>query len=574
MLRLGRPLLNRWPDLVILGGLLAGTYGLVVAATRYSRVAAPAAEIDLSPAALPLYALLSAGRMLAAYGLSLAFSISYARMAVKNRQAERLMLPALDILQSVPIMAFFPAAVLAATALFPGSLLGPELAAILLIFTSQAWNLAFSFYGSLISIPQELREAATSFRLNGWLRFTRLELPFGLIPLILNSVMSWANGWFFLMAAEQFGVGSQSFKLPGLGAYLRTAADREEVGALGLGLLTLIGLVVAVDQLLWRPLLQWADRFRYEQTGGLRPPGAPVLGLLRRSALVGWVLRAILRPAVGLLDEVFNQIFRWLETRMPRPSKAEKPGRRRWFWVGAGLGAAAGVGWGLAEAAQLLLGLGPADWVELAAGAGASFARVLLVLAVAAAWAVPVGVGVGLRRELGARVLPLVQLAASVPATALFPAVVLLVIRLPAGMELAAVFLMLLGSQWYVLFNVVAGALTIPGDLLDAAEIFRLGGWVRWRRLLLPGIFPHLVTGLITAAGAAWNATVVGEYVSFGGETYRTVGLGSFIVSRAETGDTAGLLAGTILMAFIVVSLNRLFWRRLYGWAEARFRLD
>lgn len=569
---LSRPPKLSWPDAAVLAGLAAAGYGLVAAAARYAPSAAPSAPLDLSPGALPFYALLSLGRMLAAYGLSLGFALGYARVAAGSRRAERLMLPALDILQSVPVLSFFPAAVLAATALFPGSRLGPELAAVFLIFTSQAWNLAFSFYGSLITLPGELREVAAAFRLNFYLRFTRLELSFGLIPLILNSIMSWANGWFFLMAAEQFGVGAQNFRLPGLGAYLRAAADAGDGGALGLGLLTLVGTVVAVDQLLWRPLLRWADRFRYEQAAGLRPPGSPVLGLLRRSALARGVWRGILGPAAARLDEALNGLFLRLEAR--RPAEARKPGQTRRAWVGVGLGLGVLVGWGLVEAARLLAGLGPSDWAELAAGAGASFGRVALVLGLASLWTVPAGVALGLRRELGVRALPLIQLAASIPATALFPAVLLLVARLPAGVELAALALMLLGSQWYVLFNVVGGTRAIPADLLEAAGVFRLSGWQRWRLLLFPGIFVHLVTGLITAAGAAWNATVVGEYVSFGGEAYRTVGLGAFITARAEAGDAAGLLAGTLAMALLVVGLNRLFWRRLYRWAETRFRPD
>ena len=561
---------GRWPDLIVVLGLVAAAYGLTTVA-RHGR-APGGVPVELSAGVLPYYAALSVGRMLAAYLLSLAFALAYARVMVAGRWSERLMLPLLDILQSVPILSFFPAAVLAATALFPESNVGPELAAILLIFTSQAWNLAFAFYGSLITIPQELRDAAALLRLNGWLRFTRLELPFGLIALVFNSIMSWANGWFFLVAAEQFGVGAQNFRLPGLGAYLRAAADAGNVGALGLGLLALIIVVVLIDQLLWRPLLNWADRFRYEQTGSLRPPASPVLTILRRSTLAQGLATLLIGRVVGRIDRTLNDLFRRLEARRkPRAAKAARP-FPAWVLVALGLGLL--ICLGLTRAAQSLVQLAPDDWGELAVGAGASLGRVGLALGLTLAWTVPAGVALGLRRELGARALPLIQLAASVPATALFPAILLAVLRLPAGVEVAALLLMVLGSQWYVLLNVVAGALVIPSDLLEAAGVFRLRGFQRWRLLLVPGIFVHLVTGLITAAGAAWNATVVAEYVSFGTQTYRTVGLGAFITARAEAGDTAGLLAGTLVMAGLVVAFNRLVWRRLYRWGESRFRLD
>lgn len=564
-------LLHHWPDLMVVLGLAVAAYGLT-AGIRPARALSAQTQVDLSAGALPYYAALSVGRMLAAYVLSVAFALAYARFAVTGRWTERLMLPLLDILQSVPILAFFPAAILAATALLPSSRLGPELAAILLIFTSQAWNLAFAFYGALITIPQELKEAAVSFRLNGWLRFTRLELPFGIIALVFNSIMSWANGWFFLIAAEQFGLGTETFWLPGLGAYLRAAADTGDVGALGLGLLTLVVVVVLIDQLLWRPLLNWADRFRYEQTGGMRPPGSPALFVLRRSLLVRGLWRLVLSPVIGWTDRALNGLFIRLEARR-RP--ALKSGRRAlWLWALAGLVLTIVVGLGLVRTAETLLQVAPERWAEIFVGAGASLGRVALALAVTAAWTVPVGVSLGLKPGLGSRVLPLIQVAASIPATALFPAVLLLAVRLPAGVEWAALLLMALGSQWYVLFNVVAGALAIPTELREAAAIFRLRGLKRWRLLLVPGIFAHLVTGLITAAGAAWNATVVAEYISFGGEVYRTAGLGAFITARAEAGDTPGLLAGTLVMAGLVVSLNRLVWRRLYRWAERRFRLD
>ena len=558
-------------DLVLvlaLGGLV---YAMAQAASLWSAPLATHVEIDLGPSALPGYALASVIRMTAAYILSIAFSLAYGRLAVSGPWAERLLLPVLDILQSIPILSFMPGVVLALVALFPANNVGLELAAIVLIFTSQAWNLAFSFYQSLRTIPSDLKEAAIIARLGAWRRFTKLEVPFATIGLVWNSMMSWAGGWFFLMAAEQFTLGDKDFRLPGLGSYLKTAADAGDVGSLLLGLATLIAIIVLLDQLLWRPLVAWSEKFRFEQTESGEVATSPVLTALRRSRLLEWLEEDAL-PALG---EKFDQLTRWNR----RPSLAQSIDRqaRRPARIGPVvvvlLLAAAGV-WGVASIAQLLAGMSSDDWGALPSAAGASLVRTFAALLIGTLWTVPLGVRIGLNPRLARRAQPLVQMAASIPATALFPVLLLLFLGLPGGLNVAAVALMLLGTQWYLLFNVIAGAQAIPSDLREASVIYQVSGWRRWRTLILPAIFPYLITGLITATGGAWNASIVSEYVTFGDQTYQTVGLGALIADAANNANFARLAAGTLCMAGLVLIINRLLWRRLYATAEQRYHLD
>jgi NitT/TauT family transport system permease protein len=555
-------------DVLVLLGLVGVVYSLAQTAALWSAPIAGRIEIDLSPLALPGYALASIVRMAAAYALSLVFSLIYGRMTVSSRWAERFLLPLLDVLQSIPILSFMPGVVLALVALFPRNNTGLELAAIILIFTSQAWNLAFSFYQSLRTIPSDLQEAAIVARLNGWLRFTKLELPFAMIGLVWNSMMSWAGGWFFLMAAEQFTLGDKDFRLPGLGSYLKAGADAGDLSALVLGLGTLIGIIVLLDQLVWRPLVAWSDKFRFEQTESTEGATSAVLVAYRRSRLVEWFSER----AMPRIDELFNAIVRAL-SRLPTPALGNSPASG---FIGAVILSvvfgAAGI-WGLVSVVQLLTSLSAQDWREIAPAAGATFLRTAAALAIGVVWTVPVGVAIGMNPRLARRAQPLVQMAASIPATALFPVLLLLLLGLPGGLNIAAVGLMLLGTQWYLLFNVIAGAQAIPSDLREAATVYRLHGWRRWRFLILPAVFPYLLTGLITATGGAWNASIVSEYVTFGGETYTTVGLGALIADAANNALYARLAAGTIVMAFLVVMVNRLFWRRLYYAAEQRYRL-
>ena len=563
----------RWVEFVLLCGVAAVTFGVTRAAAEWRAPLSPGFRISLSPAKLPYYAALSTLRMVLAYIVSLVFSLAYARFAASSKAAERVMLPLLDILQSIPILSFMPGVVLGLVALFPGRTLGLELAAVILIFTSQAWNLAFSFHQSLITIPSELTEAARIYRLGFWRKFTRLEVPFGVISLIANSMMSWAGGWFFLMASEQFAVGDGSLRLPGLGSYLAAAADAGDTRALVFGLLTLVIVIVLLDQILWRPLLAWSDRFKFESAGS-NAPTSRVLDALRGSRLIDALRSRVLRPAARRIDHALSASRNGdTPETMPETMTPGRRRKRRGIGIVALALAAAAVLWGAALAAHALSGLTRSDWGRVGESAGATLARTTIALVLAAAWTIPAGVAIGTNPRWARRLQPIVQITASIPATAVFPVLLLALLAVPGGLNVAAVALMLLGTQWYVLFNVIAGAMSIPSDLKEAATMYHVVGWRRWKTLILPAIFPYLVTGMITATGGAWNASIVAEYVTFAGHTTSTTGLGALIAGAAERGDFPVLLAGTLVMAGIVIVINRLLWRRLYGYAETRFRL-
>jgi NitT/TauT family transport system permease protein len=561
---------SRWVDVAIFAILGGFTYGLMRTATRWSAPLEPGTQIDLGTIHLPLYAAYSTLRMSIAYVISLVFSLAYAKIAVASRSAERVMIPLLDILQSIPILSFMPAVVLGMAALIPGRTVGLELAAILLIFTSQAWNMAFSFHQSLLTIPRELSEASTVYQLSPWRRFTRLELPFGAISLIANSMMSWAGGWFVLTASEQFPL--KNLRLPGLGSYLQAAADAGDLSATLFGLAMLIGVIVLLDQFLWRPLVVWSDRFKFEQSGAADAPSSRVVELLQGSALIEWMNLHVWRPVWLWLDRTFGNAAARTR-RFTLPATYRRGGRKaaRWGLIGVGV---ALVLWGVVATIQELAGLPGGQWAHVWLSAGATLTRTVIALAIAAAWTIPAGVAIGFNPKWSYRAQPLVQVAASVPANTVFPILFVVLLSIPGGLNIASVLLMLLGTQWYVLFNVIAGAMSIPSDLREAAVVYQVTGWRRWRTLILPGIFPYLVTGMITATGGAWNASIVSEYVSYKGHKVMTLGLGALIADSADRGDFPLLLAGTLVMAAIVITGNRLVWRRLYTLAEARFRLD
>ncbi len=554
-----------WGDVIVLLGIIAILYAGVRLALRAPDVV-QGPDISLAFGALPWYAALSVGRMAAAYLLSLLFTVVYGYVAAYNRRAEQVLMPLLDVLQSVPILSFLPVVLLSFSAVLP-DMFAAELAAIVLIFTSQVWNLTFAWYQSLTTIGRDLHEASAIFRLNRWQRLKWLELPSAAGSLIWNSMMSWAGGWFFLMAAEIFTVGQRDFRLPGLGAYLQEAANQSDVRALSWGILTLILVVVLLDQILWRPLLAWAERFKLEMVEDEEPATSWFYGLL---------IDAKLLARLAHYWQRWNEHFdRWLSTRI-QPVEMDGAGDQRppvgAYFVG-GL-VVVGLLYVAYQAGLLLAAVPAPQWAVIGVGLLATLVRVNIALAIALLWTVPLGVAIGTNRRLARWLQPMVQITASVPATALFPAFLLIFLSLPGGLNLASVLLMLAGTQWYLLFNVIAGASAIPQDLKYTASLLHLDWRTRWRTLIVPALFPYIVTGAITASGGAWNASIVAEHVQFGGQTQFVTGIGAVIANATAAGDYPLLLAATLGMILAVVAINRLLWRRLYRLAEERFRME
>ncbi len=541
---------------------------LIAWATRAPRPHPEVGKISLSFWRLPVYALYSWLRMAAAYLISLLFTFVYAYAAAYNKRAEKFLVPLLDILQSIPVLSFLPVVLLAFIALFPGSRIGVNLASILLIFTGQVWNMVFALYHGLITIPRDLRESALSLNLSPWQRFRSLELPYSMVGLVWNSMMSWAGGWFFLMAAEMFSLGNKNYQLQGLGSYLQTSANQGNWTAEIAGLLILVLVIVLMDQLIWRPLLAWADKFKMELVEGDIRARSAVLMILRRSRLIEWLGNAVLSPLLEWSD-------RWFGVKLPawrrKSILSSIAGLLRTLILAGiivGLITALEGTWRLFEhvsGAQLLL---------VFEATGATLLRVLTSLAISVIWTVPVGVFIGSNRRWAKMLTPISQIAASVPATALFPGLVALLIHVKGGLSTAAILLMVLGTQWYVLFNVIAGASAIPEDLREATKMFRLKGIRVWTTLVLPAIYPYLITGLITAAGGAWNASIVAEYVSFQNHVYTTFGIGSLIAEASTSGHFPLLLLSTAGLAAAVVVINRLIWRPLYNRATKRYSLS
>jgi NitT/TauT family transport system permease protein len=556
------------PDVLMFAAAIALFYGVLVVARTWLGPFTPAVEISRSTLALPGYAALSLLRITLAYVLSLAFTLVYGYIAAYNAKAERFMIPLLDVLQSIPVLSFLPGVMLAMVALFPSRQLGVELGAILLIFTGQVWNMAFSFYASLKSIPQEMREAANIYRFSWWQRFTEMELPFAAIGLVWNSMMSVAGGWFALMACEMFVLGSRDFRLPGLGSYLQTAASAGDTRSILLGVITMIAVIVLLDQFVWRPVIAWAEKFKVEQVESAEVPHSWVLNLLQHSRALARLEQKAIFPVRESLMSYFSRRHRTGTATAPTP-------RWKTYALGIlGIAALGLTGYAVVRVAILLTGLDHSEVTELGQGLGATFLRVIAALLIGAAWTIPVGVKIGFSPRLARVAQPLAQIAASVPANAFFPVILLILFRLGAGLGIGSILLLLLGTQWYILFNVIAGAMAIPTDLKEACTVCRISGWQRWRKLILPGIFPYLLTGMVTASGGAWNASIVAEYFHFKGQTFSTIGLGSTISRATDGGNYDLLIAATIVMAAMVVTVNRLVWRRLYRLGETRFRLE
>ena len=557
---------NFFMDAIVFAGLFATGYAVVAVARYWFSTPVAAVDISLSPAAIPRYAFYSLVRMIIAYLLSLVFAVGYGYFAAYNKRMEGPMLAVLDILQSIPVLSFLPGVMLAMVSLFPSRQLGVEFGSIVLIFTGQVWNMAFSFYASLKAVPRELMEASRVYRFSSLQRFLQLELPQGAIGLVWNSMVSVAGGWFFLMACEMFVLGKRDFRLPGLGSYLQSAASAGNTAAITWGIAAMIGVVVLIDQLVWRPAIAWSDKFKLEQVESSSAPSSPILNLLRKSPL-------LTRLRSGVTDPLMERIYLSAAHRQAE-TKTEPSRLQRAIVVVVGLVALLLILFGVFQGVVVLKAISRAEVLTTLESAGATFLRVLAALVIASAWTIPAGVAIGFNPRLARIAQPLAQIAASVPATALFPVLLLGLVSLGGGLNTGSILLMLLGTQWYILFNVIAGATAIPSEFREVADIFRFSRLDRWRTVILPAIFPYLITGLVTASGGAWNASIVAEYFHFKGQVLSTFGLGAEISSATDSGNFALLLLSTIVMATLVVSVNRLVWRPLYRRAETRYRME
>lgn len=545
---------------------ITGVLSLIVyVASGWRYEMQPSIEISLDPTYIPLYSINSLTRIFFSYILSLVFSIWYGYTANRSRIHEKVMIPLLDILQSIPVLSFLPGVVLAMIAIFPNKRLGIELASILLIFTGQVWNMAFSYYNSINTIPRELIEVTKVFRLNRFTKFLRLDMPFSAIGLIWNSMMSVAGGWFFLMACEMFVLKDKDFRLPGIGSYIQTAANHGDMLHVLYGIGTMVFLIIILDVLIWRPLVAWSQKFRMETVQAEEEMESFVLDIIRKSPFIEKIDRFLAR---------ITREFEVLYERIDSNSKTPFAWLRKAIKAVLSIAATIALTWAGIRAARLFLGLSAEDYLSVLFAAGFSILRTSTALFIATLWTVPLGVYIGMNPKAARILQPIVQLVASIPATAVFPMILFFLIKLGGGLAVGSIFLMLLGTQWYILFNVIAGASAIPQDLKDTARLYGLKGIRKWRVLILPGIFPYLVTGLITATGGAWNASIVSEYVTFGGETMKTRGLGSLISESTVSGDFGLLFVSTVMMAIIVVCINRLVWKRMFALAQEKYRLE
>ncbi|MBV9462044.1 MAG: ABC transporter permease subunit [Bradyrhizobium sp.] len=525
------------------------------------------APVSLDPTNLPLYALRTTMRMLLAIVCSIIFTFIYAALAAKSRRAEMVLIPLLDILQSVPILGFLTFTVVFFMNLFPGNVMGAELACVFAIFTSQAWNMTFSMYQSMRNVPKDLEEATQSFHLSGWQRFWRLDVPFAMPGLIWNTMMSMSGGWFFVVASEAITVGNTTVTLPGIGSYVALGIEKQDLAAIGYAILTMLLVIIAYDQLLFRPIVAWADKFRFEQTASGNPPTSWMLDLFRRTR----ALRALTLPFAAVNRAFSNLRINWPVSLQPK-AKIGPPSRAVdviWFvLIALSTGYAA---WRAYE--YLSTSLAPSD-VLIALGYGLlTLLRVVVLITLATLIWVPIGVWIGLRPKLAERVQPLAQFLAAFPANLAFPMFVYLIVHYGLNANIWLSPLMILGTQWYILFNVIAGASAFPSDLREAASSLHLKGWRWWIKVVLPGIFPYYITGAITASGGSWNASIVAEVASWGTTHLTAAGLGAYIAKATEAGDFPRVVLGISVMCILVTLFNRLLWRPLYAFGERRLRL-
>ncbi|CAH2600184.1 ABC transporter permease subunit [Rhodovastum atsumiense] len=558
--------LRRLPNVWDIAALLC-VVGVIVAvgsAARGSLVPLQALEatpIDLDPGVLPGYALRTTVRMFIALFFSVVFTFLFAPLAAKSRRAERIMIPVLDILQSVPILGFLSFTVIFFMSLFPGRVLGLELAAIFAIFTSQAWNMAFSFYQSLTTVPPDLDEATRMYRLTAWQRFWRLEVPFAMPGLVWNAMLSMSAGWFFVVASEAITLGNQTWKLPGIGSYVAAALEQRDIGAVFWAIAAMLVVILVYDQLLFRPLTAWSAKFRVETIAGATAGDPWPLKLARRTT--------VLRLASEALGTLFGMVTGLRLGRPPAAASRAAPARLgdAVFAGVVGLAVALAVA---KVAAYVAAELSWGDLLETLLLGCLTLLRVMVMMVLASVIWVPVGVWLGLRPAWARRAQPLAQFLAAFPANLLFPPFVLIIVHFDLNVDVFLTPLMVLGTQWYILFNVVAGAAAFPGDLQEAASNLRIGGWLWWRRVMLPGIMPYYVTGAIAASGGSWNAAIVAEVASWGDTKLAAHGLGAYIAAATDAGDFHRIVLGVVVMSLFVVLFNRFFWRPLHAYASRR----
>jgi NitT/TauT family transport system permease protein len=555
-------------DVLVLVLICIGLFSLIEMGGQVHQPFQRKVDINLSPWYLPIYTLLSFSRGAIAYVISFLFTLAYARWAAYDRQAERFLIPLLDILQSLPLSAFLAPIEIGLVALFPHSELGVELACIILIFTGQVWNMTFSFYYSLKALPDDFKYVGQLMRFTGWQRFTQIELPFATKGLVYNSMVSVAGGWFFLSIIEAFTVGDQDYRVPGLGSYMSVAQEQNNFGAQVWDVVAMVLMIVALDQLVWRPLIVWSNKFKLEDTQAEFQDRSAVLDYLGRSRLAtwlqtrvtGWMSRPAREPATAIAPAPrARSRFTWLQ-RIP------------WSKIVLILALVMGA-FGAFNVVNLLVAVKAGEWFVIVYSLFITLVRVLSAIAISTLIAVPIGVWIGSNPRLARYLMPLTQIAASFPSPLVFPNIVMLIYLLHGNLQWGAVALMIFGTIWYILFNVISGASAVPQDLRACAQLTHLSRWQTWRTLWLPGIFPALTTGWITAAGGAWNTSIVAEYVQYQGKTHTATGLGAFIQNATEQGHFPQLAAAVLAMAIFVVTFNRLVWKRLSALAQQRFQL-
>jgi NitT/TauT family transport system permease protein len=548
----------------VIGALIGVSH---VAEGTMTRIDAPGAtEITLDPMHLPEYAVRTTMRMFAALAASLLFTFTYGTAAAKSRRAALVLVPVLDVLQSVPILGFLTFTVVFFMNLFPGQVLGLELAAIFAIFTSQAWNMAFSMYQSLKTVPADLHEASISFHLTSWQRFWKLEVPFAAPGLVWNTMMSMSGGWFFVVASEAVSVGNNNWRLPGIGSYVALALEKKDIVAVGWAILAMLMVILLYDQLLFRPLVAWSAKFRFETIAGATASDPWMLRLMRRTRLLKFCGELVGDLAAFIGGMRFSFVGR------PRGTTSVEAAR------------AVDVGWavllvaivGLATWRVALFASHALSWSDVGTAVGLgliTLVRVVVLMILASLIWVPIGVWLGLRPVWARRAQPIAQFLAAFPANLLFPPFVLFIVYFHLSPDIWLTPLMVLGTQWYILFNVVAGAAAFPGDLKEVASNFRVGGLLWWRKVIIPGIFPYYITGAITASGGSWNAAIVAEVASWGDTRLQAHGLGAYIADATDKGDMARVVLGVVVMSGFVVLFNRLLWRPMYGFAQRRLTL-